>query len=68
MARFISVLILCIALLGCSSGSEKASDCKTCKDFKTQADAKAYAKSNPKCKKRLDSDKDGKFCEDLPKE
>ncbi len=68
MTRLILILILSGSLFACSSGSNKESDCKTCKDFKTQAEAKAYAKSHPKCKKRLDSDKDGKFCEDLPKE
>ncbi|NJL14321.1 MAG: hypothetical protein HC913_15810 [Microscillaceae bacterium] len=59
---------LCISLAFCffSACSSDTSKCKKCEDFKTQAEAKAYAKSHPKCKKKLDADGDGKFCETLP--
>jgi hypothetical protein len=68
MLRIVLIFIFSLGFITCSSGSKKETDCKTCKDFTTQAEAKAYSKSHPKCKKKLDSDKDGKFCEDLPKD
>ncbi len=63
---FYLLFISLISLAGCSSG-KKDKDCKTCSDFKTQSEAKAYAKKNKKCKKRLDADGDGIYCESLPK-
>ncbi|HAI75155.1 MAG TPA: hypothetical protein DCM08_02825 [Microscillaceae bacterium] len=52
-------------LAGCG-GSKQHGNCKTCKDFKTQAAAKDYAKSHKECKHVLDHDNDGKYCEQLP--
>lgn len=67
-ALFYVIFIGLISLGACSSGEKKKnSDCKSCSDFKTQSEAKAYAKKNKQCKKQLDGDGDGKYCENLPK-
>ncbi len=63
---FAAIFLGWLCLSACSSG-KKDKDCKTCKDFKTQTEAKTYAKANKKCKKQLDSDADGIYCESLPR-
>lgn len=61
--KFLFILLAFCFFSACSSGTSK---CKKCEDFATRAEAKAYVKSHPKCKKKLDADGDGKFCENLP--
>lgn len=39
-------------------------DCKKCKDFTNEADAKAYADTNKACRFFLDPNNNGVFCED----
>lgn len=67
MRKSLIISILLIFIIACGGKKRGHSDCRTCKDFATQTQAKNYAKSHPKCKRELDSDRDGKFCEDLPK-
>jgi hypothetical protein len=61
-------LIACMFLaFACGNNKKHKSNCRSCHDFSTQSQAKSYAQSNPECKRVLDSDRDGKYCEDLPK-
>jgi hypothetical protein len=54
-------------LNACGSDKKHRSNCRSCHDFSTQSQAKSYAQAHPECKRVLDSDRDGKYCEDLPK-
>ena len=63
---FLTLLFFAVSCEGGKKSSHKY--CKTCGDFKTQAEAKKYAKSHKECKRRLDHDGDGKYCESLPKD
>lgn len=52
---------------GSLGGGDSGSSCKKCSDFNNQREAKAYVLKNPACKKRLDRDGDGIYCQSLPK-
>lgn len=67
MKKLIHIIFFLSVLLS-SCGNSSNGDCKKCADFDSQAEAKAYANKNKDCKKRLDNDGDGKFCESLPKD
>lgn len=67
MKNFLLLLTLFVFPMACSSGGGSRNDCKKCSDFDTQAEVKAYVKKNKECKKRLDHDGDGIYCESLPK-
>jgi hypothetical protein len=66
MKKLLIITFFLITMGACGGKKRGHSDCRTCKDFATQAQAKNYAKSHPKCKRELDSDRDGRYCEDLP--
>lgn len=65
--KYIFLLIGSIFVLSCGNNDEP-NPCvkKTCSDFKTQSEAKAALESNRDCYSGLDSDNDGKPCENLP--
>ncbi len=69
MKKLFFILTTCGILFSCGSKKNHTkTSCKSCSDFKTQKEAKRYAKSHADCRKELDTDHDGVYCEDLPKQ